>query len=581
MKRPKSAAPAAPSIFSILTPYRAVIALLAVLALLANSLTLWVPKVISHAIDGFAHHTLHLHDVAWELGLIALGIFLFTYLQNIVQVFASERVAKDIRNSIAEKISQQSFAYTQQVTPGRLLTNLTSDMDSVKLFVAQAVASLISSFFLIIGASVLLLTIDWQLGLATLIIVPAIALIFFLTLRKVRALFLKTREVIDRLNRVINESILGAALIRVLNSQSKESDKFEATNTEARNLGITLVRIFSRLIPAITFVANAATLIILTLGGHFIITGHLSIGDFAAFNTYIAILIFPILIIGFMSNIIAQASASYARIAEVLNAPVPKDEGTLETELRGNITVKDLLIEYGEKKALKEVSFTIKPATRVAVIGPTAAGKTQLLYAMTGLIQPTKGNITYDGHPISEYRGEVFYRQIGLVFQDSVIFNMSVRENIGFNTAVTDADMEKAIDTAELGDFISSLPKGLDTVISERGTSLSGGQKQRLMLARALALNPRILSLDDFTARVDVATEQRILGNLRKNYPDLTLISVTQKIGAIQAYDQIIVLMEGELLGQGTHAHLMKESPEYVQIYNSQRSTSSYELHTQ
>ena len=167
------------------------------------------------------------------------------------------------------------------------------------------------------------------------------------------------------------------------------------------------------------------------------------------------------------------------------------------------------------------------------------------------------------------------------MFQDSVMFNLSLRENIAFSNTVKDENIKKAIETAELKDYIEALPQKLDTIVSERGTSLSGGQKQRIMLARALALNPKILLLDDFTARVDANTESKILSNIAKNYPGLTLISVTQKISSIERYDQIVLLMEGELLAKGTHEELMRSSPEYVQIYQSQRSTNQYELNAE
>jgi len=168
---------------------------------------------------------------------------------------------------------------------------------------------------------------------------------------------------------------------------------------------------------------------------------------------------------------------------------------------------------------------------------------------------------------------------VGFVFQDSILFNLTLRENIAFSKTVRDSDLEKAIATAELKDFIDSLPEKLDTIVSERGTSLSGGQKQRIMLARALALNPKVLLLDDFTARVDSQAERKILENVHRNYPAITLISVTQKIASVEDYDQIVLLMEGEVLATGTHKQLMETSPEYVQIYDSQRSTSHYELH--
>jgi ATP-binding cassette subfamily B protein len=224
------------------------------------------------------------------------------------------------------------------------------------------------------------------------------------------------------------------------------------------------------------------------------------------------------------------------------------------------------------------VSLQVKAGSRTAIIGPTAAGKTQLFYLLTGLIAPESGSVLFDGRDIGSYQKESFHGQIGFVFQDSIIFNMSLRENIAFNKSVTDEAMEKALRTAALDEFLASLPEGLDTVISERGNSLSGGQKQRVMLARALAINPTMLLLDDFTARVDSQTEKQILENVAENYPGITLLSITQKIEPIEGYDQIILMMQGEVIASGTHKELMRGCPEYNQIFQSQRSTSNYEL---
>ena len=441
----------------------------------------------------------------------------------------------------------------------------------------MAIVSLASSVFIIIGASILLFSIDWKLALSVLTIIPIISGSFFFVFRKVRVLFKKSREVIDWLNKVISESVLGAALVRVLNSQMLEYNKFMDANSQAKNLGISILKLFATLIPIVVFVSNMASLIILALGGHFVISGVMSLGDFAAFNSYLVILIFPIIVIGFISNFVVQASVSYGRIYEVLNAKETSDTGTVNMPLQGNLELQNITVAYGDKPALKRVSLTIEAGTRTAVIGPTAAGKTQLLYLLTGLIQPASGTILFDKINIDEYNKETFQQQIGFVFQDSIMFNMSLRENIAFNDKVTDELMAKAIETAELNDFIHTLPQGLETIVSERGTSLSGGQKQRIMLARALALNPKILLLDDFTARVDSQTEEKILDNVAKNYPGITLLSVTQKIASVMHYGQIILLEEGEILARGTHESLMESSPEYVQIFNSQRSTSNYE----
>lgn len=567
-----------PGLFSLLQPYGKMVALLIIFTLLSSGLNLWLPKIIGNAVDAYEKNSFNLSSVLVTFLSVALFILIFTYLQNLLQVRVSEKVALHLRNRIAEKISTQSYAWVEQANPSRLLTNLIADVDSIKLFVSQAIVSLVSSIFIIIGVSILLLTINWKLGLIIITIIPIIGITFFLVLRKVRALFIKSREVMDWLNKVINESILGAALIRVVNSQQLEDNKFLDANTKAMNFGLSIVKLFAGLMPVITFAASMGSVAILLLGGHYVIDNSMSLGDFTAFSTYLSLLIFPIIIIGFMSNIIAQATASYQRISGVLHLPDTMPAGNITTPLKGDITFDKVNVKYGEKPVLKDISFNIKAGSKVAIIGPTAAGKTQLLYLITGLLKPTSGQVLVDNRPVTEYDANAYHSQVGFVFQDSIIFNMSIRENIAFNETVTDADMEKAIQTAELSAFINTLPEKLDTLVSERGSSLSGGQKQRIMLARALAIKPTVLLLDDFTARVDTTTEKKILANVAEAFPGITLVSVTQKIAAVTDYDQIILLMEGEIVAIGTHDELMHNSPEYVQIYHSQQSTSNYEL---
>ncbi|HEY8956562.1 ABC transporter ATP-binding protein [Chitinophaga sp.] len=565
-------------IFSLLQPYMGMVSLLILFTLLSNGLNLWLPKIIGNGIDSYEHGAFQLNALLIKFLVAVVIILLFTYLQNIIQTYVSEKVARNLRTKISDKISSQSYAWVEQANPSRLLTNLIADVDSIKLFVSQAIVSLVSSLFIIIGASVLLLTINWALALAVIATLPVIGITFFLVLRKVRSLFIKSREVMDWLNKVINESILGAALIRVINSQQLEYQKFLDANGKAMDFGLSIVKLFAGLIPVITFTAGIANLIILALGGHFVITGSMSLGDYAAFSSYLALLIFPILVIGFMSNIIAQATASYQRISNVINMPDIMPVGDITTPVKGDIEFQQVNVQYGQKPVLKDISFSIKAGSKVAIIGPTAAGKTQLLYLLTGLLKPSSGAVLVDGRPVSDYNSESFHSQVGFVFQDSIIFNISIRENIAFNETVTEAAMEKALRTAALKEFTETLPEKLDTVVSERGASLSGGQKQRIMLARALAINPKILLLDDFTARVDTNTEKKILTNVQAEYPGITLLSVTQKISSVAHYDQIILLMQGEIIASGKHEELLHTSPEYIQIFNSQQSTSNYEL---
>lgn len=570
--------PRGPGLFSLLKPYRGLTLAMILLTIGGNALNLLVPRLMSGAVDSFSAQRFETAPFIWQFALVAVAVFILSYLQSIAQTYASEYVARDLRSRVAAKISTRTYAEVEALTPAKLLTNLTSDIDAVKLFVSQAVATIIASIFLIIGTSVLLLTMNWRLGLSVLLVVPFIGITFQTVLKKVRPLFKRAQEAVDALNRVISESIIGSALVRLLNTQQSEYAKFFQTNTEAKDIGLETLRLFAGMIPVITFAANLATVIILWRGGGYVIDGSMTLGQFTAFNSYLFFLIFPIIMIGFMSTVIGQATASYARLGTILSAPDEVKTGGLTRELTGNIALDNVSLSFGEKLALRDVSMNIQPGTRTAIIGPTAAGKTQLLYLLIGLLPPTSGTIHFDGEPLDTYDKASLHRQAGLVFQDSVMFNLTLRENIAFSKTSDEADLKKALITAELQDFVASLPQGLDTLVSERGTSLSGGQKQRVMLARALALNPKILLLDDFTARVDTATEKAILANVHQNYPGITLISVTQKIASVMDYDQIILLMEGEVLATGTHQQLMDASPEYVQLFHSQRSTSHYEV---
>lgn len=562
------------NLFAILKPYTGLVAILLLFTILSNGLNLAIPKIIQIGIDDYSGGTFDLQKIILWFALASGFIFFLSYLQSVFQTFISEKVARNLRSRLSDKISGQDYNYIRDHSSAKLLTNITSDTDAVKMFISQAIVSIISSGVLIIGTAVLLLNINLRLGLIVLIMVPLIITAFMIVFRKVRTLFKKSQEVVDWLNKVINESILGAALIRVLNAQAFEYDKFIDASGEARDIGLKIVKLFSMLIPVIVFTASMAQLAVLGVGGHYIILGDMTLGEFAAFNSYIAILIFPILVIGFTSSVIARASASYQRIKDILDAPDRIDSGVIADKISGEITLKNVSLKSGDDEILKNISLYVPAGSRTAIIGPTAAGKTQLLNILIGLLKPTSGEILFDGIPVENYRRDNLLNQIAIVFQDSIIFNLDLKENIAFSKEAKDEDIQKAIETSELSDFIDRLPGKLQTMISERGTSLSGGQKQRIMLARALAIDPTVLLLDDFTARVDAVTEKKISQNLVENYPGITLISVTQKIEPIKDYDQIILLMEGELICKGKHEELLQSCPEYVQIYNSQRSTN-------
>ena len=563
--------------FGLLKRYYVSALFLAIATMVGNGLGLAVPKFISVGIDTFSKGESIATTFYIQFLILSVVIFLFTYFQGVFQTYLSEKAAYDIREELADKISRMTFARLEQETPAKLLTNLTSDIDAIKSFLSMGVATVISSVVVIIGAATLLLRIDWKLALAVLTVVPLVGVMFFVVFKKLGPLFKKTQELIDSFNTIISESIIGSAIVRVFHSGRLEHVKFNTKNTAARNNGIEILKLFSLVIPAIGAISNVAALIILLLGGKYVISGTMSLGDFTAFNSYVFILIFPFIMLGFVSNIISRAQTSYNRIRAIIDLPEEADSGTVTAAIQGDIEVRNATLIYGEKKVLNDVSFSSKAHTKTAIIGPTAAGKTQLLQVLMGLTALNSGEVRYDGHPLKDYSKQTLYSHVALVFQDRVLFNMSLKENIAFSSSVAEEHTQKAIEVAELHDFIHTLPQGLDSVVSERGTSLSGGQKQRIMLARALALNPQVLLLDDFTARVDEATEKKILANIEKNYPDMTIVSVTQKIRSVEHFDKIILLMEGEVVAQGTHLELTETSPEYAQIIESQKSTNTYE----
>lgn len=573
-------------LIKLLKPHLGFVISIALLGFVSNVLAIYVPKLVAQAIDKFQAAP----DISTALGQVQGSlIFMFSIVvitlviflvQILLTTYLTEKVAYGLREKLINKISNQSYGYIASSTPGRILTVMTSDVGAVKGIISQSLITLLGAIVIFFGAAIFLLTINLRLALYTLAVIPLIVISFGVVFGSIGALFGKAQEVVEKISNTISETIVGSSLVRVLHSVSMEMDKFKVVNHESKSIGTQIVRSFALLIPIVTVLANAITLIILWFGGKQVIDGTLSIGNFSSFFLYATMFIWPIFVIGFTAPELSRGAVSLKRINDVLDAPVLTEEGTFDGKIMGNIEFKNVSLRYkteeGEERTiLKDISFTLSANSRNAIVGPTAAGKTQLFYLIAGLVKPSEGTILIDGKEVSEYKTEALLSQIGLVFQDSIVFNTSLRENIELSGKTSEEAISKALKTSELEGLVKELKKGLDSLVSERGTSLSGGQKQRLMLARALAIDPKILLLDDFTARVDQATEASILKNVREHYPQVTLVSITQKVEPIKDYDNIIVLMEGELVAVGKHEELLHNSFEYKQIFESQQSTES------
>src|SRR5260221_1422250 len=557
-------------------PYWRQLSGLLILTILNGVFSLYLPIIIARGIDAWYTGRFVPGVTIGTFLATAAAVLLLTWLQGFTQAWFSERVAEDLRIRLSEKISAQSYAWVASNDKDHLLTRLTADVDSIKIFIAQTLFQLAASIFMVTFIVVILALLNLRMALWVFLGMLLMGLRNVNVLKKIRALFRKGRILLDRLNKVIGENIGGAGLIRVLGAGGHEMEKFQEVNRRVKDLGYDSVRLLARFLPIMPFTSNLTYLAILVAGSRLVLDKSLTLGEFAAFTSYLAMLVAPVQQITSSGNIITAAITSYERVAGILTAPEAQETGSITDPLRGKIEIEGLSLAYRQVRVLYNVSLIVEPGSRAVILGPTSAGKTTLLYMLMGLIPLPCGAVRFDGKDIGQYREELLQRCIGIVFQDPVIFHLTIRENIVFHSTVTTAALEKAIETAELKDFIDSLPAKLETVISEKGSDLSGGQKQRIMLARAVVTEPKILLLDDFTARVDVNTERRILDNLASNYPDMTLLCATQQIARVQDYDHIVLLMQGEVVCAGSHEWLLQASSEYARLFYLHKS--NYEL---
>ncbi len=562
------------SFFGFLKPFAGFIILITLFGISANGLSLLPPKLAGNLIDKLNSNELsNIDNALLLLILLSLIIFVINILQIVISAFVSELVAQKLRKNILKKISEQNITFVNEVTPSKLLTIMTSDVDSVKVFISQGLPVLISSIILAVGATIALFLTNAKLALLVLIPLPLIIFTFMVIFSMLIKLFKKSQEIIDRLNFKISETIFGAILIRVLNSQNTETSKFSKIAIESKMITTKILKLFSLLLPTINIIFNLMLVSIVYFGGLEVIEKNLSIGEFQAFYQYSALLITPIFVLGFVSSIISRSISSYNRIAEVLESNILNSNiSTKKTvKINGNIKFTNVYYEQDEKILINNFNFEIKSKTKVAIVGPTAAGKTLLINLMLGFYKPTSGKIFYEGIELSEINISSIYQDVSVVFQENIIFNSTIRENITLGDKFSDEEILHSVKLSALDDLIEN-SNDLDKLVAEKGTTLSGGQKQRLMLARAIIRKPKVLILDDFTSRVDIVTEQKIYKNIFENFDGITLISVTQKIEPIKNFDQIFLIMEGELIGVGRHEYLLENCFEYKQIYESQKS---------
>ncbi len=548
--------------------------------LLVTAANLVVPQFIRLAVDrGIAVRQ-------WSVVLLAVGGLiaaaavrgLFTFLQGYLTERASQGVAYDLRDALFIHIERLGFSYYDKVETGQLVTRLTNDVEQIRQFAGTGVVQLAASGFMLAGSIVVLLTIDWQLTLVALLVIPAIFVLLTSFIGHVGPGFVQVQQTLGRLNSVLQEDLQGLRVIRAFGQEAREVARYQAVNDEllARNLEV--IRLLSNNFPFVFLLANLGTVAIVWFGGSQVMEGNLSIGSLIAFNTYLVFLLQPILTIGFLAAGISRAGASALRIFEILDAPVEIRDAPNATPLPrivGRVVFDDVHFRYpgSDREILRGVSFVAEPGQTVAILGATGSGKSTLVTLLPRFYDVTGGSVSIDGHDVRTVTLASLRSQIGIVLQDALLFSGTVRDNIAYGRPeATDEEVRAAARAAQAEEYLLKLPRGYDTVVGERGIGLSGGQRQRIAIARALLIDPRLLILDDSTSAVDAATELLIQNALDAlmNAKHRTAFVIAQRISTVRNADLILVLENGQIVARGTHEELLRESPIYNEILGSQ-----------
>lgn len=522
-------------------------------------------------------------ELLWYAGGALLAASLLegalVFLNRYAMEYLGQRVIFELRGKLYEHLSRLSFSYYDSVRTGDIMARITSDTEILRRFFGFAGVNLLTNLLVLAGVFFAMLSWDYRLALLYLGMVPFMYHAMKNYAFKVRPSWRVVRRRMAGLTEVVRETVVGMETVKLFNGEETAVEKFAAENDGYYNSHMEAARISAIWMPYAAFLLGLGTAVVIWYGGKLVIRGGLSLGTLIGFTGYIAMLTRPIRQTGRIVNLVIQAVTSAERIFATLDTePEVKDTpGAYELPgVTGRVEYSGVEFSYnGKNRILRDVSFTADPGEIVAIVGPTGAGKSTLLHLLPRFYEPTAGRITIDGREIREVTVKSLRSKIGMVLQDTFLFAASVAENIAFGKP--EATMEEirwAAKTAQIDDYIESLPDGYDTLVGERGVRLSGGQKQRLAIARVLLTDPRILLLDEPTSSVDTETEERLRTALTEVIKGRTVIVVAHRLWTVRSADKIVVLQNGRIVETGTHEELLAKEGVYAGINRTQLQTT-------
>ncbi len=543
-------------------------------------LQLLLPEILRTFTDDLQANLIGRAEIfRYGIYMLIIGFLLafFRFLWRIYIIGTSKKLEFELRNKLFSHLLKLSTNYFNKSKTGDLMAHATNDINAVRMALGPGIVMVVDAVFItVIATFMMFFTTDVRLTLLALFPLPFLAFASGRFGKTINLRFRKVQESFSSLTETVQENLSGIRVVKTFVQEEKEVEKFAAKNQNVFNKQMHLVKIFGVFQPLIMAISSLSYLIVIVYGGTLVINRDISLGDFIAFNSYLALLIWPMMAAGWVVNILQRGSASMARINTILDVEpeiVDREDAVTIEKLRGDIHFDNTSFKFPDtdEYALKNFTLDIPAGSTIGVIGRTGSGKSTVASLLLHLFEAQEGEIRIDGIPIEKIKIESLRNHIGYVDQDSFLFSTTIADNIAFGVdEASQEEVERVAKIAQVHENILDFPEGYKTFVGERGVTLSGGQKQRISIARALIKDPQILILDDSLSAVDTDTEEKILGHLKKEMESKTSILIAHRISTIKDCDKIVVLDAGEILEEGTHEELLKNKNLYFELYEKQ-----------